>query len=304
MRFKNVRTRILVCISCAFLLLCVGLAHFVFVKRQKTLVSLETGFGGEIRVIADSLDLLDGWHVAFCWRKDREPWRAYYLDHEATLMLDWPDTHLQVCSNVVYLFSGAEERASLDMETGVFCRPGIGLFTEATWFIDSDNPFDRSAEICKDSPRRSEFEELDSRLVRNQGAGLQMRTKTETDEGAVIPAQPDGGRERGGESGETTATMFLPFCSVAWRGRLAPPTGADRGRDRGLRRGRMPHPREEGTARGGAPVPLGRLWEVRFPIAPCRVHGTRKGGCRGSASSPSEPRGWRVSALVAGRRLA
>lgn len=166
MRFQNGK-RVFACVLCILFLLCLGLVRFVFVERQKTLVSFETGFGGEIRVIADSLDLWDGWQVTFCWRKDREPWRAYYLDHEATLMFDWPDTRLQVCSNVVYLFSGAEERASLDMETGVFSRPGIGLFTEATWFIDSDDPFDSLAKIFKESPGRAEFEALDPRLIRD-----------------------------------------------------------------------------------------------------------------------------------------
>ena len=41
---------------------------------------------------------------------------------------------------------------------------------------------------------------------------------------------------RGGESEGATATMILPFCSAARRGRLAPPGGAEQGRDRGLRR--------------------------------------------------------------------
>jgi hypothetical protein len=123
---------------------------FVFADRQKILTQVSHKDLGTFLVIGESFNLIEGWQITFCWRKDKGPWMQYYLDHESNL---WRDVEIFLETNTVLIKKGSQVMGQLNTFDGSLqhARHKRAYHCPALIVPDED-PFNRTNAIYPESP--------------------------------------------------------------------------------------------------------------------------------------------------------
>jgi hypothetical protein len=145
------KMRVISVILCLLVVAFAGLFHLLLADKQETWAQANNSELGEFRVVADSMNRLDGWNVEFCWRRhDRAPWMLYYLDHESPR---WRDgVRISVSEGSVVVSRGNNEIGRLNTSDGSFLHHRTGKYQHPAAIVLSADPFCRACQVSSGSP--------------------------------------------------------------------------------------------------------------------------------------------------------
>ena len=143
--------RVISVILCLLILAFAGLFHLLLANKEEIWAQTDHSELGEFRVIADSMNRLDGWNVGLCWRRhDGAPWMLYYLDHESPRWRD--DVRISASVGVVAVTRGNEEMGRINTADGSFVHHRTGKEQHPAAIVLSANPFYRACRVSSGSP--------------------------------------------------------------------------------------------------------------------------------------------------------
>lgn len=153
--------RALPCLLC-LALLAAGVC-LLFWDRHATLASVSRLGCGDLLVIGESSDRVNGWEITFCWRRHNGPWARYYLDHESGL---WRDVDICVETNEILIVQAGEVRGRLASD-GTFLNSRHKQVSHSPALIIADaDPFNRAHAVYPENAAWTSFWPLAGALPR------------------------------------------------------------------------------------------------------------------------------------------